>query len=44
VCSIEMFGRWSCGMRADRIRSCSSGGGSEGGMGSVIVLQKEVCE
>jgi hypothetical protein len=44
VRSIEMFGRWSCGMRADRIRSCSSGGGSEEGRESVIVLQKEVCE
>jgi len=29
-------------MRADRIRSCSSGGGSEEGRGSVIVIQK-VC-
>jgi len=39
---IEMFGRWSCGIRADRIRSWTSGGGSEDGMGSVIVVVKEV--
>ena len=42
VRSIEMFGRWSCGIRADRIRSWSSGGGSEEGTASVMMILEEV--
>jgi hypothetical protein len=39
VRNVEIFGRCSWRMRADSIRSCSSTGGSEEGMGRVMVCR-----